>query len=163
MLHVARVAVDSWRMAARRPRARSPFLTIGTLCGLHSRQPARRCFARLRLWCAIASLVPRRRSSSEGAHRCTTPRCCRIAFCSFGGLDLRRLEPSGPVRRPGPRERGRRGRALPRSRTLRRPGRPHRQTLKQAPLDHALIVCEQNAKLIAETSRRGEVYGVERS
>lgn len=55
MLHVARLAVDSWRMAARRPRARSPFFTIGTLCGLHSRQPARRCFARLHLWCAIAS------------------------------------------------------------------------------------------------------------
>jgi len=45
----SRVARSSWSIASRRPRLRSTFFADDSLCGLHSRQPARRCLGRPRL------------------------------------------------------------------------------------------------------------------
>lgn len=47
------VARSSCSIASRRPRLRSAFFADDSLCGLHNRQPARRCLGRPRLWFAI--------------------------------------------------------------------------------------------------------------
>lgn len=43
------VARNSCSIASRRPRLRSAFFDDDSLCGLHSKQPARRCLGRPRL------------------------------------------------------------------------------------------------------------------
>jgi hypothetical protein len=43
------VARNSCSIASRRPRLRSAFFDDDSLCGLHSKQPARRCLVRPRL------------------------------------------------------------------------------------------------------------------
>jgi hypothetical protein len=75
------VAWSSWRSASRRLRLRSAFFSDGSFCGLQSRQPARRCLGRLRLWWAMTSSYQqtplRRHGGASGSNNDTQP--CRNA------------------------------------------------------------------------------------
>lgn len=67
---------SSWRIAAARSRRRSALPLAGSLCGLQSRQPARRCFGRRRLWCIalrVASQRPARPGRGMKARRSRLP------------------------------------------------------------------------------------------
>ncbi len=83
----AYVARNSWRSASRRPCLRSAFFSDGSFCGLQSRQPARRCLGRLRLWWAMTS------SYQQTPAPQARPRVVPIATLNPAEMRMRGLEP----------------------------------------------------------------------